>query len=101
MILNYLAFILLIQLRSKINAAITKISRPKQAAATHLELGVATSANEVADALALYFCAASLCYSYWFVRESWLRHVPSRLYSFFFRDTLQNAKQFFLSSFRK
>jgi hypothetical protein len=40
--------------------AITKISRPKQAAATHLELGVATSANKIANALALYFCAASL-----------------------------------------
>jgi hypothetical protein len=29
-----------------------------QAAATHLELGVATSINEIANALALYFCTA-------------------------------------------
>jgi hypothetical protein len=107
MILNYLAAGLLIQLQCKINAAIPKISRPKQAAATHLELRVATSANKIANALALYFCAASLYYSYWFVRESWLWHVLCRLDSFFFGDvlcrldsfffgdTLQNAKQLF------
>jgi hypothetical protein len=46
------------------------------AAATHLELGVATSANKIANALALYFCAASLYYGYWFMREGLLWHVP-------------------------
>jgi hypothetical protein len=95
MILTYLATGLSIQLWRKINTAITKISWPKQAAATHLELGVATSTNKIANALALYFCATSLYYSYWFVRESWLWHVLCRLNSFFIRYTLQNAKQLF------
>jgi hypothetical protein len=72
MILNYLAASLLIHSLHKINAAITKISQPKQAAATHLELRVATSTNKIANELALYFCVASLYYSYWFMRESWL-----------------------------
>jgi hypothetical protein len=66
-----------------------------QAAATHLELGVATSANKISNVLALYFCATSLYYIYWLVRESWLWHVLCRLNSFFFGDTLQNAKQLF------
>jgi hypothetical protein len=70
MIFNYLTAGLSIQLQRKINAAITKILWPKQAAATHLEVGVATSTNKIANALALYFYAASLYYSYWFVRES-------------------------------
>jgi hypothetical protein len=98
MILNYLAAGLLIQSQCKINAAITKISWPKQEVATHLELGVATSANKIANPLALYFCAASLHYIYWFVREIWLWHMLCRLDSFFFGDTLQNSKQ--LSSLR-
>jgi hypothetical protein len=72
-----------------------------QAAATHLELGVATSANKIANALALYFCAASLYYSYWFMRESWLWHVLSRVDSFFFGDTSQNAKQLFFTRLSK
>jgi hypothetical protein len=72
-----------------------------QAAATHLELEVATSANEIAKALASYFCAASLYYSYWFVRESWLWHVLSRLDSFSFGDALQNAKQLFSTRLSK
>jgi hypothetical protein len=72
-----------------------------QAAATHLELGVATSANEIANALAFYFCAASLYYSYWFVRESWLWHVLSRLDSFSFGDALKNAKQLFSTRLSK
>ncbi len=75
-----------------------RLAAAMQAAATHLELGVATSANKIANALALYCCTASLYYSYWFVRESWLWHVLSRLNSFFFGDALQNAKQLF--SFR-
>ncbi len=94
-ILNYLAGILSIQSQRKKNAAITKILHPKQAAATHLTLGVATSANKIANALPSYFCAASLYYVYWFMRESWLWHVSSRLDTFFLGDTLQNAKQLF------
>ncbi len=70
MILNYLTVGLLIQSQRKINAAKTIILRPKQAAATHLELGVATSASKIANVLVLFFCAALLYYSYWFVRES-------------------------------
>jgi hypothetical protein len=93
MILNYLAASLLIQSQHKINAAITKLLWAKQAAATHLELRVAASANKIANALALYFYAASLYYSYWFVRESWLWHVLSRLDSFSFGGALQNAKK--------
>jgi hypothetical protein len=54
-ILNYLPAGLSIQSRHKINAEITEILRPKQAAATHLELRVATSATKIANALALYF----------------------------------------------
>jgi hypothetical protein len=95
---NYLAYGLLIQSWCKINAAITKILRPKQAAATHLELGVATSATKNANALALYFCTPSLYYSFWFVRESWFWYVLCRLDSFFFGDALQNAKQLFYIS---
>ncbi len=48
-----------------------RLATAMQAAATPLELGVATSVNKIANVLALY-CAASLSYSYWFVRESWL-----------------------------
>jgi hypothetical protein len=95
MILNYLAASLSIQSRHKINAAITKILQPKQAPVTHLELGVATSTIKIANAFALYFCATSLYYSYWFMRESWLWHVQSRLDSSSFGDALQNAKQLF------
>jgi hypothetical protein len=95
MILNYFAASLSIHLLCKINAAMTKILRPQQAAATHLELGVTKSANKIANALALYFCTASLYYSYWFVREKWVWHVLSRLNSFFFGDVLQNAEHFF------
>jgi hypothetical protein len=72
-----------------------------QAAATHLELGADTSTNKIANALALYFCAASLYYSYWFVRESWLWHVLFRLDSFSFGDALQNAKQLFSARLSK
>ncbi len=92
-ILNYLSAGLLILLLCKIYAAITKILWPKQAAATHLELRVATGANKIANMLALYFCATSLYYSYWLVRENWLWHVPFRLDTFSFGDALQNAKQ--------
>jgi hypothetical protein len=72
-----------------------------QAAATHLELGVATGANKIANALALYFCAASLYYSYWFMRESWLWHVLSRLDTYSLKDALQNAKQLFSTRLSK
>jgi hypothetical protein len=69
------------------------------AAATHLELGVATSANKIANALAFYFCAASLNYGFWFVREGLLWHVP-RLDSnpSYHGDTLQYAKQLIYNS---
>ncbi len=101
MLLNYIAASLLIQSRRKINAEITKISWPNQAAATHLEFGVATSADKIANALALYFCTASLYYSYWFARESWLWHVLSRLNSFTFGDTYKMQNNYFLLGFPK
>jgi hypothetical protein len=74
-----------------------KTSWPKQAAATHLGLGVATSPNKIANALALYFCAASLYHPHWFVRESWLWHVLlPRLDSDSYQgDALQYAKKIF------
>jgi hypothetical protein len=59
-----------------------------QAAATHLKLGVTASANKITNAVALYFCTASLYYSYWLLRESWLWHMLSRLDSFSFGDAL-------------
>jgi hypothetical protein len=56
-------------LTTSINAAIRKMSRqPKQAAAT-LKLEVATSANKVANAAELYFCATSSCHLNIIVRE--------------------------------
>jgi hypothetical protein len=72
MILNYLAASLSIHWLRKINAAITKITGPKQAAATHLELEVTTSTNKIANSLALHFCATPLYYAHSFMRESWL-----------------------------
>jgi hypothetical protein len=69
-----------------------RLAAAMQAAATHLELGVATRSNKIANTLALYFCAASLFYSYWIVRESWLWHALSRLDLFFFRDTFLKRK---------
>ncbi len=69
------------------------------AAATHLELGIATSASKISNALALYFCAASLYYGYSFVREGLLWHVP-RLDSnpSYHGDSLPYAKQLFYIS---
>jgi hypothetical protein len=95
MILNYLAAGLSIYWPRNINSAATKISRPKQAPATHLELGVATSANKIANVLRLYFCGASLYYAHWFVRESWLWHVllPRLDSDSYHGDALQNANQ--------
>ncbi len=59
--------------------------------------GVATvsGATKITNAKIWYYCTASLYYAHSFVRESWLWHVLSRLNSFFFGDTLQNAKQLF------
>jgi hypothetical protein len=56
-ILNYLAAGLSIHSLHKINVAITKTSWLKQAAATHLELGVATSATKITIAPICYYCA--------------------------------------------
>jgi hypothetical protein len=62
-------------------------------------LRVATSTNKIANALALYFYAASLYYGYWFVREGLMWHV-SRLDSIisYQGDALQYAKQLFYIS---
>ncbi len=75
MILNYLAAGLSIHSLRKINAAITKILWPKQAVASHLELEVATSANKIANALALNYCIISSFHIHSFMREGWLWHV--------------------------
>jgi hypothetical protein len=75
MILNYLAAVLSIHWLHKRNAAITKILQPKQAAATHLELEVATSAIEIDNAIVSYYCTISSFHIHSFVRESWLGHV--------------------------
>jgi hypothetical protein len=96
MILNYLAAGLSIYWLHKINAAITKTLRSKQAAATHLELRVSTSVNKIANEVALYHCTISSYYIRLFMRKSWLWHVLlPRLISYFFGDSLQNAKQLF------
>jgi hypothetical protein len=61
--------------------------------------GVA-STTKITNAAIWYYCVATHC----FVRESWLCYVllpTGRLDSSFFRDTLQNAKQCFLSAFCK
>jgi hypothetical protein len=92
-ILNYLAVSLPIHQLHKINATIIKIFQPKQAAASHLDLQVATSANKIANALALYYYTLSLFHIQLFVRESWLWHVfLSCLNSYFFRDALQKCQ---------
>ncbi len=57
-------------------------------------VAMTSSATKITNAEIWYYCAAS----HWFVRESWLCHVPlptSRLNSSFFRDALQNAKKIF------
>jgi hypothetical protein len=58
------------------------------------EVAMASSATKITNVAIWYYCAASD----WFMRESWLWNVllhTGRLDSLFFRDTLQNAKQFF------
>ncbi len=99
MILNCLAASLSIHWLRKINAAITIMLQPKQAAATHLELGVTTISNKIANSLALCFCAASLHYAHWFMRERWLWHMllPRLDSDFYLGDALQNRKQLFFS----
>jgi hypothetical protein len=96
MMSNYLTDSSSIHWLHKINAAITQILRPKQAAATHLESRVVTSINKISNALAFFYCITSSFHVHSFVRESWLWHVfLPRLDSYVFRDALQNAKQLF------
>jgi hypothetical protein len=56
-----------------------------------------SSATKITIAAIWYDCAASLYCTCLFLREIWLWHVLSRLNSSFYGDTLQNAKQLFLS----
>jgi hypothetical protein len=63
--------------------------------------GVATmsSTTKISNAAIHFYC---IYYAHLFVGDSWLWHVfLSRLDSIFFGDTLQNAKQVFLSGFCK
>ncbi len=72
-------------------AAIKTISQQCMQAAHRV--AKVSSATKATNAAICHYCAASLYYTYLFVRESWLWHVfLPRLDSYFFRDGLQNGK---------